>query len=137
MESVKRTLQIGGIEVEAWYSSEPPDGYMYSIDIAPQSEEKLYKKFHLMRLRNVSPTELPESCSIVFQSPRSEFKRVDFVKINKKQGRCELEIILCIDFRDWEMKESVPSFVDRYCDALKNRLPGAPRPTRLETLPLR
>lgn len=132
MGSEKKKLLIGGYEVDAWYSSELYNGYAYLIDISPCPEENLYQHFHLMRLRGISPKELPDSCHIIFQSPKSEFKRVSFVEIKSNKGLYELEIILCIDYRDWEMKESVPSFVDRYCDTLKKSVTQTITPVRTE-----
>lgn len=132
MGSERKKLQIGDCEVEAWYSSEPGDGYEYSIDVSPFSEESILPQFHLMRLRRIGPKKLPDSCHIVFQSPKSEFKRVNFVEVKSNKGVYELEIILCIDYRDWEMKESVASFVDRFCDSIKKSITGMVTPVRTE-----
>lgn len=132
MGSERKKLKIGDCEVEAWYSSESGDGYEYSIDVSSCSEESLYRQFHLMCLRKVSPKELPGSCHIVFQSPKTEFKRVNFVEFKSNEGAYELEIILCIDYRDWEMKESVACFVDRFCDAIKKSITGDVTPVRTE-----
>lgn len=132
MGSERKKIKIGDCEVEAWYSPESSDGYKYYIDVDPFSEERAFQQFHLMRLRRISKKELPDSCHIVFQSPKSEFKRVNFVEIKLNKGVCELEIILCIDYRDWEMKESVASFVDRFCDSVKKITIDAATPVRTE-----
>lgn len=132
MASEKKKLRIGDCEVEAWHSSDPGDGYEYSIDVRSYSEESMYPQFHLMRLRRVRPKELPDSCHIIFQSPKSEFKRVNFVEFKSNKGVYELEIILCIDYRDWEMRESVASFVDRFCDAVRKSITDEVTPIRTE-----
>ncbi len=132
MGSETKKLQIGDCEVEAWYSPESGNGYKYNIHVDPFSEDKVLQQFHLMRLHGVSPKELPDSCHIVFQSPKSEFKRVNFVEFKLNKGVCELEIILCIDYRDWEMKESVASFVDRFCDSVKKTATDAATAVKTE-----
>lgn len=128
----RKKLKIGDCEVEAWHSSDSSDGYEYLINIGPYSEESIYGQFNLMYLRRIIPKELPDSSHIVFQSPKSEFKRVNFVEFKSKKGVYKLEIILCIDYRDWEMKESVASFVDRFRNAVKKSITDAVIPVRTE-----
>lgn len=117
-----KIIKIGNREVEAGYFPNKEFGYEYSVEIDTFDKIGFNKGFGLRSLRNVDCHNLPSSCYISFYETRSEFKKITRVEIITENNQCHLRILLGLYYQDWDMKESLPSFVDRYCDAVKKSI---------------
>lgn len=124
-------VKIGPYEVEGWESDDDL-AYRYVIDASGEPNSSWSQKFYATYLKRVSERDLPDALSLTIQNPNQDFKKLNFIEIRKKGNNTNFTFILCFDYVLWDMKESLPSFVDRFIDVLRKNLGTEVKPVKTE-----
>lgn len=114
-----KTFRVGETVVSCHFSDPPFNGkYRYLADCTSNERDRICQHLFIHDFRNVRPSDLPNGISINIQSPRSDFRQINFVEIKKANDQSELIIVLCFDYVDWHLPINLQNFAERYRDAL-------------------
>lgn len=120
------TLRIGERVVSCHFSDPPFEGkYRYLADTTSDERDRIYQHLFVHDFREVHPSDLPNGISINIQSPRSDFRQINFAEIKKANDQSELIIVLCFDYVDWHLPINLQHFAERYRDALLDHVDSA------------
>jgi hypothetical protein len=120
------TFRVGGRVVSCHFSDPPFGGkYRYVAEGTSDERDRICQHLFVHDFREVRPSDLPNGISINIQSPRSEFRQINFTEIKKANDQSELIIVLCFDYADWHLPINLQHFAERYRDALLRQVDSA------------
>lgn len=123
MGSEKTTINIREYPINVYYSDTQEEGISYFANVDSHDKAPIGHKFTIWKLNGVSSAEFPEKFSLLISEGNAPFKKVNFVTFKKTSNNsCTLIISLHLSYQDWEMLESVASFVFRFSDTAKQEL---------------
>lgn len=114
----RKLLTIGSEQLEAYYDPSPLDGYNYSIEVNLGKPRPGDTRYFPRKLADVAASEFPDSCDLNFESVPSSFRHIHFLNVRKKNGLCNISATVSLCFSNWDLPESLSSFVDRYSKSL-------------------
>lgn len=119
----RTTLEIGAYPIEVWRYDPPLDNIVYSAELAADPRAPEQYRFFISYLKGVGCRDLPDNLSLRIACSHSPFRRINMVQLQKRQKRgCMLKVVLDFDYQNWEMAESIGSFVSRYVETINQEL---------------
>lgn len=120
------TYRVGGRELSCSYCNPLFKGkFRYIADGTSDERDSVADHLFIHDFCDTHPTDLPNGISITIVSPKSEFRQVDFARIEKVEDKAELTITLGFLYADWHLPISLPHFLERYRDALLRQVGNA------------
>ena len=118
--SERQTVQIGTNELEASVSENPIDGFRFTVEANGDPKLKIPQLFYPTQLTGVKAEQFPDSLDLHIYNVSSGFRFIDMVSVTKLEGNCFFKNWISFGFQNWDLGESLGSFIDRYADALRN-----------------
>lgn len=115
-------LELVGEVLDAYFSEEPPDGYNYTIEVDGSSTRSKGSRqsFYARKLSGLSASDFPDQTDLSIEGYRSGFKYISMAWVRKKQGVAKIQYAVHMDFANWDLPESLASFLDRFCKAIED-----------------
>lgn len=124
------TFKVGGRKVKCSYCNPPFQGkYKYLADGISNEKDSVWQQLFIHDFSDTHPTDLPNGISITIVDPKSDFREVNFAKIEKIDDKSELTIILNFNYVDWHLPISLPHFLEGYREALFKEVKDATQAT--------
>jgi hypothetical protein len=119
-----KTATIGDLRLRL-DQVEPPldDKWRYILAAAGNDRHApQLQKLETHQLRFISPADIPNGMSLSIYQPRSVFREIDFLQLQKFNDSSQLIVTVTFDFADWHLPKNLRDFIDDYCAMLKNEV---------------
>ncbi len=117
MDSIK--IKIAQQELDAHYDEQCTYGYMYTVEASGNPSSKYMQKFFPGRLSGVNCSALQDKLDLCIYDLKTGFRHIESMWVRKREGKCHIQNSISFEYTNWDLPESLSSFIDRYASGLK------------------
>jgi hypothetical protein len=121
MQRIK--FKIGNKELEATHDKAAADGYLYSVEASGNPKERHMQQVFPRMMAGITGSTFPDSCELFIYDVRSGFGKICMIYVHKLRSICKTKLTVSFNFMNWDLPESLGSFVDRYITGLRDSFP--------------